>query len=232
MLKVSVTYITQTVRRPPAFYAHLIEGEKQLTNGFNDESSEGSDSVSSTYVRATQVLQHQHKYTSSLHTAVQQNAIEKIENIDTSQNGISKVGEDEEMTPALSSSSMTQIQLTKGDEEISSLAPSSLFPLGVTDTNGQQVDLRRHNSWTMRLHEVSTPELAEVFAINAIAPAIINAKLKPLMERDKEALKFIVNVSAMEGRDTYILMNIYIFVYIYMYIFTYIYIFININICM
>jgi hypothetical protein len=41
----------------------------------------------------------------------------------------------------------------------------------------------------MKLHEVSTPELAEVFAINAIAPAIINARLKGLMERDPDALK-------------------------------------------
>lgn len=31
-----------------------------------------------------------------------------------------------------------------------------------------KVDTRQHNSWTMRLHEVSTPELAEVFAINAM----------------------------------------------------------------
>jgi hypothetical protein len=48
--------------------------------------------------------------------------------------------------------------------------------MGATDVNGQQVDMRSHNSWTMRLHEVSTPELAEVFAINAMAPAIINVR--------------------------------------------------------
>ena len=33
-----------------------------------------------------------------------------------------------------------------------------------------------------------------------MAPAILNARLKPLMEKDKDALKFIVNVSAMEGK--------------------------------
>ena len=49
--------------------------------------------------------------------------------------------------------------------------------MGATDVNGQQVDMRSHNSWTMRLHEVSTPELAEVFAINAMAPAIINVHM-------------------------------------------------------
>ena len=62
-----------------------------------------------------------------------------------------------------------------------------------------KVDLRRHNSWMMRLHEVSSIEMAEVFAINSIAPAILNAKLKPLMEKNMKDLKFIVNVSAMEG---------------------------------
>jgi NAD(P)-dependent dehydrogenase (short-subunit alcohol dehydrogenase family) len=94
---------------------------------------------------------------------------------------------------------MTQLQLTAGDDEVAS-ATSALFPLGATDVNGQQVDLRKHNSWTMRLHEVSTPELAEVFAINSIAPTVINARLKGLMERDAAAMKFIVNVSAMEGK--------------------------------
>jgi hypothetical protein len=40
----------------------------------------------------------------------------------------------------------------------------------------------------------------QVFAINAMAPAIINARLKSMMERDPLAMKFIVNVSAMEGK--------------------------------
>ena len=31
--------------------------------------------------------------------------------------------------------------------------------------------------------QVSTPELSEVFSINAMAPFIINARLKPLLER-------------------------------------------------
>ncbi len=46
---------------------------------------------------------------------------------------------------------------------------------------------------------MSSIEMAEVFAINSIAPAILNAKLKPLMEKNIKDLKFIVNVSAMEG---------------------------------
>lgn len=36
------------------------------------------------------------------------------------------------------------------------------------------------------MDEVSTPELAEVFAINAMAPYILNARLKPLMTKGRE----------------------------------------------
>ena len=37
-------------------------------------------------------------------------------------------------------------------------------------------------------------------AINAIAPSVINARLKTLMEASPEPMRFIVNVSAMEGQ--------------------------------
>ena len=45
------------------------------------------------------------------------------------------------------------------------------FPAGKTDGNAdlsEQLDLRRDNSWTQKIEEISTPELAEVFAINAL----------------------------------------------------------------
>ena len=47
---------------------------------------------------------------------------------------------------------------------------------------GEQLDLRRANSWTSKLEDVSTPELAEVFAINALAPFVINSKLIPVLK--------------------------------------------------
>ena len=74
------------------------------------------------------------------------------------------------------------------------------MPTGHVDINGQQVDLRKSNSWMLHLHEVSTGEMAEVLAINTIAPFVINARLRPLMRRDTTAMKFIINVSAMEGK--------------------------------
>ncbi len=76
----------------------------------------------------------------------------------------------------------------------------ALFPTGVTDEDRQQVDLREMNSWRLRLHEVETPELLEVQLVNAIAPYILNARLKPLMLRTPGHHKHVVNVSAMEGQ--------------------------------
>ncbi len=80
------------------------------------------------------------------------------------------------------------------------LEGESLFPAGRYDEDRQQVDLRETNSWRLRLHEVQTPELLEVQLVNAIAPYILNARLKPLMMRSGARDLHIVNVSAMEGQ--------------------------------
>jgi NAD(P)-dependent dehydrogenase (short-subunit alcohol dehydrogenase family) len=76
----------------------------------------------------------------------------------------------------------------------------SIFPRGRVDEDLQQVDLRLMNSWRLRLHEVETPELLEVQLVNAIAPYILNARLRSLMAATPGHHKHIVNVSAMEGQ--------------------------------
>ena len=75
-----------------------------------------------------------------------------------------------------------------------------LFPADRYDEDRQQVDLREVNSWRLRLHEVATPELLEVQLVNAVAPYILNARLKPLMLRTAGRHKHVVNVSAVEGQ--------------------------------
>jgi NAD(P)-dependent dehydrogenase (short-subunit alcohol dehydrogenase family) len=75
-----------------------------------------------------------------------------------------------------------------------------VFPEGRLDQDQQQIDLRAHNSWRLTLAEVPTVELFEVMLVNAIAPFVLSARLKPLMERRPSADKHIVNVSAMEGQ--------------------------------
>ena len=79
-------------------------------------------------------------------------------------------------------------------------AQKDLFPEGRLDQDLQQIDLRGRNSWRLLLAEVSSVELLEVQLVNAVAPFIINARLKALMLRTPERDKHIVNVSAMEGQ--------------------------------
>jgi NAD(P)-dependent dehydrogenase (short-subunit alcohol dehydrogenase family) len=79
-------------------------------------------------------------------------------------------------------------------------AQSHLFPEGRLDQDLQQVDLREHNSWRLMLADVSSVELLETQLVNAVAPFILNARLKSLMMRTPEHDKHIVNVSAVEGQ--------------------------------
>jgi NAD(P)-dependent dehydrogenase (short-subunit alcohol dehydrogenase family) len=83
-------------------------------------------------------------------------------------------------------------------EELS--AQRHLFPEGRLDQDLQQLDLRDRNSWRLTMAEVPSVELLEVHLVNAVAPFLLNARLKPLMLRTAERDKHIVNVSAVEGQ--------------------------------
>jgi NAD(P)-dependent dehydrogenase (short-subunit alcohol dehydrogenase family) len=98
--------------------------------------------------------------------------------------------------------------LTSGSAELSQVAllpedvatQSDLFPEGRLDQDLQQVDLRERNSWRLLLAEVSSVELLETQLVNAVAPFVLNARLKPLLLRTPDRDKHIVNVSAVEGQ--------------------------------
>ena len=103
----------------------------------------------------------------------------------------------------------TQLTLPEAENPSSnlSLLPSKslaretqFFPSGAYDEDGQQIDLRPFNSWLMKDDEVSLVEILEVQAINAIAPFLLNSRLKKLMQKNREDSKYIINVSSMEGR--------------------------------
>lgn len=96
----------------------------------------------------------------------------------------------------LPSAELTQVRLLDEDH----FEPTALFPKGQLDADLQQVDLRKMNSWRMQMHQVPTIELLEVHLVNAVAPFVLNARLKPLMMAVPTADKHIVNVSAMEGQ--------------------------------
>jgi NAD(P)-dependent dehydrogenase (short-subunit alcohol dehydrogenase family) len=76
----------------------------------------------------------------------------------------------------------------------------SLYPAGRLDQDLQQVDMRDFNSWRMTLAEVPTAELLEVHLVNAVAPFVLNARLRPLLAAVPTNDAHVVNVSAMEGQ--------------------------------
>jgi NAD(P)-dependent dehydrogenase (short-subunit alcohol dehydrogenase family) len=91
---------------------------------------------------------------------------------------------------------LSQLALLEEDLDRS----THLFPKGQLDADLQQIDLRETNSWRLPLAEVSAVELLEVQLVNAVAPFILNARLKPLMLKVPTRDKHIVNVSAVEGQ--------------------------------
>jgi NAD(P)-dependent dehydrogenase (short-subunit alcohol dehydrogenase family) len=151
----------QTVRRPPEFYTHMMEGERSAIDlmpaearrllGVCDDPRGSLLPQSSPLPRSGWLSQ---------------------------------------------SAELSQIPLLV--EEL--VRQKHLFPEGRLDQDLQQVDLRSQNSWRMLMADVSSVEMLEVQLINAVAPFMINARLKPLMMRTEERDKHIVNVSAMEGQ--------------------------------
>jgi len=160
----------QTVRRPPDFYAHMMEGERATAR----ELPQRIRMLVGTYGGPGGMGLPEHSAAIAAQTSVQYG----------SRDGLTRAAE------------LSQIPLLAEDL----LGQKHLFPDGNLDRDLQQVDLRGRNSWRLLLAEVSSVELLEVQLINAIAPFVINARLKSLMMRTPERDKHIVNVSAVEGQ--------------------------------
>ncbi len=91
---------------------------------------------------------------------------------------------------------LSQVPLLAEDSE----RGEHLFPQGRLDQDLQQIDLRDTNSWRLTLAEVPTAELLEVHLVNAVAPFVLNARLRPLLAKVPTNDAHVVNVSAMEGQ--------------------------------
>jgi len=91
---------------------------------------------------------------------------------------------------------LSQVPLLEEDLE----RGEHLYPQGRLDQDLQQVDLRDSNTWRMTLAEVPTAELLEVHLVNAVAPFVLNARLRPLLAAVPTNDAHVVNVSAMEGQ--------------------------------
>jgi NAD(P)-dependent dehydrogenase (short-subunit alcohol dehydrogenase family) len=163
----------QTVRRPPDFYEHMMAGETEALN----EAPENVRRLLGSYegLRGYHLLP-EGDVASALPATIERRISEVA--------GLTHAAE------------LSQVRLLP-DEQI---AQKDLFPEGRLDQDLQQVDLRGRNSWRLLLAEVPVVELLEVQLVNAIAPFVINARLKPLMLRTPDRDKHIVNVSAVEGQ--------------------------------
>ena len=175
----------QTVRRPPDFYEHMMEQE----TGSLEKMPEAARKLLGAYegLRGYHILPEGEAVVGQAYSL--SSSSEKQINLTGKMPVPLPVG----LTHA---AALSQVPLLP--EELA--AQKSLFPEGKLDQDLQQVDLRGKNSWRLLMAEVPTVELLEVQLVNAIAPFILNARLKPLMLRSPERDKHIVNVSAVEGQ--------------------------------
>jgi NAD(P)-dependent dehydrogenase (short-subunit alcohol dehydrogenase family) len=171
----------QTVRRPPAFYAHMMDAERQWASTLS--------------APARRLLERYEDVRASMPTVGPPMALGE----GTPQQVISTAAFESLASDSLGlahAAALSQVPLLPEDHE----ASPQLFPAGRLDQDLQQVDLRDRNSWRLLLDEVPSIELLEVQLVNAVAPFVLNARLKPLMLRTGTRDKHIVNVSAMEGQ--------------------------------
>lgn len=173
-LDLLINNAAQTVRRPIGFYAHLIENERKAFHELPDEA---------------QALLREHenckKKIQSCCGAHDKDAVLPV----AWHNQNPGIGIRE-------SAALSQIPYTHED----ALVPETVFPKGKLDADLQQVDLRRTNSWRLRLGEIPVAEMLEVQLVNSVAPFVLCNRLVALMRRDYTGRKHIVNVTAMEGK--------------------------------
>jgi NAD(P)-dependent dehydrogenase (short-subunit alcohol dehydrogenase family) len=171
-LDVIVNNACQTVRRPPDFYRHMMQGEEAALDAL-----------------APEVLRLVGSYE-------RLRGRELSSGDPASGSGIVTTDAGAELAGLTQAAALSQMPLLPDDLD----GGSALFPDGHLDQDLQQVDLRGRNSWRLLLHEVSTVELLETQLVNAVAPFVLNARLKPLMDHTPGAHKHVVNVSAVEGQ--------------------------------
>lgn len=172
-LDILINNAAQTVRRPPGFYAHLMETENL--------------SFSQLPVEVQKLLEDH------------EGCKNQIQSFNSSSADSALPVQWHGQGPGiglLASAQLSQIPYSYDN----SLDVAQVFPKGELDADLQQVDLRLTNSWRMKISDVPTSELLEVQLVNAIAPFVLCSRLAPIMKRDYTGQKHIVNVTAMEGK--------------------------------
>jgi len=205
-LDVIINNACQTIRRPAAYYKHLLPTESMsLENMAPEVRSTVADQVATgrPVARLADWVGNTEQPRSASKESAAAESRPLATTTTTTSSSSSASGHE---AAALSSAESSQQVVVAEDAEVNPL----LFPKQQFDVNQQQIDLRRRNSWLLKLGEIETGEVAEVFAINSIAPFVLNSKLKPLLLKrdsiDKSEPapnlqpRFIINVSAMEGK--------------------------------
>ncbi|MCG8618906.1 MAG: SDR family oxidoreductase [Desulfobacterales bacterium] len=176
-MDILINNAAQTVRRPPGFYAHLMENE--------------SRSHSQLPMDVQDILGQHQTCISQLESNPAQDQAQGKENaLPATWNGTAPgVG-------LRMSAQLSQIPYSYDH----SLDVPAVFPAGKLDADLQQMDLRKTNSWRLRLGEIQTSEMLEIQLVNSVAPFVLCNRMAEFMKRDYTGQKHIVNVSAMEGK--------------------------------
>ena len=175
-LDILINNAAQTVRRPAGFYRHLMNNEETTFEELP------------TYAQA---LLKDHNFCVN-----ELNALSNL-STDNENNTLPVAWHGPEPGIGLSSSAqLSQIPYSFDN----SLRPAEVFPEGELDVDLQQVDLRKTNSWRLRLGEIETTEMIEVQLVNSVAPFVLCNRLSILMKKENTGMKHIINVSAMEGK--------------------------------
>jgi len=174
-LDILINNAAQTVRRPPGFYAHLMENESRSYHDLPEK----AQTLMKKFHTCLQQLD-------SFHWS-NQNSDPSIP--------VSWKGN----KPAMglrNSALLSQIPYTHDESH----SVEEVFPEGKLDVDLQQVDLRKTNSWRLKIGEIQTSEMLEIQLVNAVAPFVLCNRLIPMMKKENTGKKHVINVSAMEGK--------------------------------
>jgi NAD(P)-dependent dehydrogenase (short-subunit alcohol dehydrogenase family) len=175
-LDILINNAAQTVRRPAGFYQHLMEKEEM--------------SIESLPQFAQDLLQDHKNCLQELKTFNSDPANNQNNSLPVTWHG------PEPGIGMRASAKLSQIPYSFDN----SIAAKEVFPEGQLDADLQQVDLRKTNSWRLKLGEIETTEMIEVQLVNSVAPFVLCNRLSNLMKEENTGQKHIINVSAMEGK--------------------------------
>ncbi|MGW6979684.1 SDR family NAD(P)-dependent oxidoreductase [Streptomyces sp. NPDC054932] len=89
-----------------------------------------------------------------------------------------------------------------GAAHTADVAAAVPLPQEAVDEAGLLPETAADNSWTLRLGQIDPTELLEVQLVNAVAPFLLADRLLPLLDASPHPHRYLINVSAVEGRFT------------------------------